>query len=127
MTATATLTSDEQKVSSLIDELLAEFPPRSTDGTTFLGAQFDKGLAWVHFEVGHGGLDGLSVHAARKVVEAHDLGAHALQHLPPELRDEQERQARAHGVGDDGDPAAKRRITRWKENRPADFWFVYDV
>jgi alkylation response protein AidB-like acyl-CoA dehydrogenase len=56
MTATATLTSDEQKVSSLIDELLAEFPPRSTDGTTFLGAQFDKGLAWVHFEVGHGGL-----------------------------------------------------------------------
>ena len=56
MNATATLTSDEQKVSSLIDELLAEFPPRSTDGTIFLGAQFDKGLAWVHFEVGYGGL-----------------------------------------------------------------------
>jgi len=68
MTATATLTSDEQKVSSLIDELLAEFPPRSTDGTTFLGAQFDKGLAWVHFEVGHGGL-GLNPQLQRTINE----------------------------------------------------------
>ena len=68
MTATATLTSDEQKVSSLIDELLAEFPPRSTDGTTFLGAQFDKGLAWVHFEVGHGGL-GLNPKLQRTINE----------------------------------------------------------
>jgi alkylation response protein AidB-like acyl-CoA dehydrogenase len=68
MTATATLTSDEQKVSSLIDELLAEFPPRSTDGTTFLGAQFDKGLAWVHFEEGHGGL-GLNPKLQRTINE----------------------------------------------------------
>ncbi|MEY3618411.1 MAG: hypothetical protein RL726_1109, partial [Actinomycetota bacterium] len=68
MTATATLTTDEQKVSSLIDELLAEFPPRSTDGTTFLGAQFDKGLAWVHFEVGHGGL-GLNPKLQRTINE----------------------------------------------------------
>ncbi|MFN5605944.1 MAG: acyl-CoA dehydrogenase family protein [Actinomycetes bacterium] len=68
MTATATLTSDEQKVSSLIDELLAEFPPRSTDGATFLGAQFDKGLAWVHFEVGHGGL-GLNPKLQRTINE----------------------------------------------------------
>ena len=68
MTATATLTTDEQKVSSLIDELLAEFPPRSTDGTTFLGAQFDKGLAWVHFEVGNGGL-GLNPKLQRTINE----------------------------------------------------------
>lgn len=68
MTATATLTTDEQKVSSLIDELLAEFPPRSTDGTTFLGAQFDKGLAWVHFEEGHGGL-GLNPKLQRTINE----------------------------------------------------------
>ncbi len=68
MTATMTLTSDEQKVSSLIDELLAEFPPRSTDAATFLGAQFDKGLAWVHFEVGHGGL-GLNPKLQRTINE----------------------------------------------------------
>ena len=68
MSVTATLTSDEQKVSSLIDELLAEFPPRTTDGTTFLGAQFDKGLAWVHFEVGNGGL-GLNPKLQRTINE----------------------------------------------------------
>jgi alkylation response protein AidB-like acyl-CoA dehydrogenase len=50
------LTADEQRVSDLVDQLLAEFPPKSTDATTFLGAQFDKGLAWVHFPEGHGGL-----------------------------------------------------------------------
>jgi alkylation response protein AidB-like acyl-CoA dehydrogenase len=46
----------EQQVNDLIDELLAEFPPKSTPPAAFLGAQFDKGLAWVHFPVGHGGL-----------------------------------------------------------------------
>ncbi|NCZ69843.1 MAG: acyl-CoA dehydrogenase [Actinobacteria bacterium] len=68
MTATATLTADEQKVSSLIDELLSEFPPRSTEPATFLGAQFDKGLAWVHFEPGHGGL-GLNPKLQRSINE----------------------------------------------------------
>ena len=68
MTASATLTADEQKVSSLIDELLSEFPPRSTDPATFLGAQFDKGLAWVHFEPGHGGL-GLNPKLQRSINE----------------------------------------------------------
>lgn len=57
--ATTTLSSDEQLISGLVDELLAEFPPKSTPPAAFLGAQFDKGLAWVHFPVGHGGL-GLS-------------------------------------------------------------------
>ena len=56
MTATETLTTDEQRVSALVDQLLQEFPPRQTDVVTFLGAQFDKGLAWVHFPEGHGGL-----------------------------------------------------------------------
>ena len=55
-TATAILTADEQRVSDLVAELLSEFPPKSTDPVTFLGAQFDKGLAWVHFEEGFGGL-----------------------------------------------------------------------
>jgi alkylation response protein AidB-like acyl-CoA dehydrogenase len=55
-TATATLTADERRVSDLVTELLTEFPPKSTDHVVFLGAQFDKGLAWVHFEEGFGGL-----------------------------------------------------------------------
>ncbi len=50
------LTADEQRVSDLVDELLAEHPPKSTPSTAFLGAQFDKGLAWVHFPEGQGGL-----------------------------------------------------------------------
>ena len=57
MTVTDTvLTADEQRVSELVDQLLAEFPPKQVSPTEFLGAQFDKGLAWVHFPEGHGGL-----------------------------------------------------------------------
>ncbi|MUH52217.1 MAG: acyl-CoA dehydrogenase, partial [Actinobacteria bacterium] len=57
MTVTeSTLSVEEQKVDELVTELLASFPPKSTDPVTFLGAQFDAGLAWVHFPVGHGGL-----------------------------------------------------------------------
>ena len=55
-TVESTLTADEQQVSALVDELLEQFPPKQVDAVTFLGAQFDKGLAWVHFPVGHGGL-----------------------------------------------------------------------
>ena len=56
-TATDTVVNaDEQRVIDLVEELLREFPPKSTDATAFLGAQFDKGLAWVHFPEGHGGL-----------------------------------------------------------------------
>jgi len=53
MTVAAT---GEQVVNDLIDGLLEEFPPAGTDAITFLGAQFDKGLAWVHFPEGHGGV-----------------------------------------------------------------------
>ena len=53
------LTTDEERVDSLVDELLEEFPPASTPAVDFLGEQFDRGLAWVHFEPGSGGL-GLS-------------------------------------------------------------------
>ena len=67
-TATAILTADEQRVSDLVAELLSEFPPKSTDPVTFLGAQFDKGLAWVHFEEGFGGL-GLNPKLQRQINE----------------------------------------------------------
>jgi alkylation response protein AidB-like acyl-CoA dehydrogenase len=57
MTVTDTaITTDEGRVLALLDELLAEHPPASTPPAEFLGAQFDKGLAWVHFPEGHGGL-----------------------------------------------------------------------
>ena len=57
--ASPSLDTDEQRVSDLIDELLEKFPPDSTPSTEFLGEQFDRGLAWVHFDEGFGGL-GLS-------------------------------------------------------------------
>jgi alkylation response protein AidB-like acyl-CoA dehydrogenase len=50
---------DESLVRARLDHLLAEHPPASTDPVTFLGAQFDAGLAFVHFPEGSGGL-GLS-------------------------------------------------------------------
>jgi alkylation response protein AidB-like acyl-CoA dehydrogenase len=48
--------AEEARVHELVDELLAEHPPKTTDAVTFLGAQFDKGLAFVHFAPGYGGL-----------------------------------------------------------------------
>ena len=51
--------SDEQLVEEKLNRLLADFPPASTPDREFLGAQFDAGLAFVHFPEGYGGL-GLS-------------------------------------------------------------------
>ena len=58
-TETLPASSDEKHVIDAVDELLRDLPPASTDPVVFLGAQFDRGLAWVHFPTGHGGL-GLS-------------------------------------------------------------------
>ena len=54
--ATSTFTADEQRVIDLTTELLDSFPPADTAPQTFLGEQFDRGLAWVHFPEGNGGL-----------------------------------------------------------------------
>ena len=56
ISSTQVFTAEEQRVIDLTEKLLAEFPPKSTDPVTFLGAQFDAGLAWVFFPEGHGGL-----------------------------------------------------------------------
>jgi len=48
---------NEDLVISLCDQLLENHDPSTTSATAFLGAQFDLGLAWVHFPQGHGGLD----------------------------------------------------------------------
>jgi alkylation response protein AidB-like acyl-CoA dehydrogenase len=37
------------------NELLRRCPPDDTDALVFLGAQYDAGLAWVHYPVGYGG------------------------------------------------------------------------
>jgi alkylation response protein AidB-like acyl-CoA dehydrogenase len=43
-------------VDARIDALLADAPPATTDPQEFWGAQFDAGLAWVHFPEQRGGL-----------------------------------------------------------------------
>ncbi len=50
---------DRQRVERLVDDLLADVPPGAVPAVTFLREQFDRGLAWVHFPEGAGGL-GLS-------------------------------------------------------------------
>jgi alkylation response protein AidB-like acyl-CoA dehydrogenase len=64
----APVTADELRVSALIDELLDEFPPATSSTVDFLGAQFDKGLGWVHFPQGFGGL-GLSPKHQKQINE----------------------------------------------------------
>jgi len=51
---TSTNSDAEARVVAATDRLLAEHDPK--DKVAFLGAQFDLGLAWVHFPEGHGGL-----------------------------------------------------------------------
>ena len=71
----AAVTADEQRVIERTEQLLAEHPPASTKAREFLGAQFDLGLAWIHFPEGHGGL-GLSPKLQETVaVRLRDAGA----------------------------------------------------
>ena len=39
-----------------VEQLLASYDPQTTTSAEFLAAQFDQGLAWVHFPEGKGGL-----------------------------------------------------------------------
>jgi alkylation response protein AidB-like acyl-CoA dehydrogenase len=47
---------DSARLDGLVDELLAARPPATTETSAFMGEQFDRGLAWVHFPEGRGGL-----------------------------------------------------------------------
>jgi alkylation response protein AidB-like acyl-CoA dehydrogenase len=63
-----------------IDDLLAAHDPRSTPFEVFRGAQFDRGLAWVHFPEGSGGLGlapQLQGHVARRLRAAGASGPEA--------------------------------------------------
>jgi alkylation response protein AidB-like acyl-CoA dehydrogenase len=46
----------ERLVTARLDQLLAEHDPAVVSEAEFMGAQFDLGLAWVHFPIGYGGL-----------------------------------------------------------------------
>jgi alkylation response protein AidB-like acyl-CoA dehydrogenase len=56
-TAPEAPTAEAADVLRRVDELLAAHPPAGADRRGFLGAQFDAGLAWVHFPEGAGGLE----------------------------------------------------------------------
>jgi alkylation response protein AidB-like acyl-CoA dehydrogenase len=59
---------EEQQVLDRCEELLREHDPASISAKEFLGAQYDAGLAWVHFPEGSGGL-GLIPRLQRPVAE----------------------------------------------------------
>jgi alkylation response protein AidB-like acyl-CoA dehydrogenase len=67
-------TIDDDELRERVRALIAEVHPDSVDQLTFRGAQFDHGLAWVHFPEGLGGL-GLSRGAQRVVQEELRRGA----------------------------------------------------
>jgi alkylation response protein AidB-like acyl-CoA dehydrogenase len=55
--ATTTASDPENtRVSEAIDAFLAANDPKAMDNVAFRGAQFDAGLAWVHFPDGAGGM-----------------------------------------------------------------------
>jgi alkylation response protein AidB-like acyl-CoA dehydrogenase len=65
--------TDLSRVDALIDDLLAAHDPRHTDARVFRGAQYDRGLAWVFFPEGFGGLGlmpGVQRHIDRRLREA---------------------------------------------------------
>src|ERR1700712_1929560 len=48
--------TDLDQVNRPVDERVEKCPDPTADQTAFAGEQFDRGLAWVHFPVGLGGL-----------------------------------------------------------------------
>lgn len=62
----------EAELDVLIDDLIEKFPPTTTDPVVFMGEQFDRGLAWVNFPEGMGGLNGTptdQLYVLRKLTE----------------------------------------------------------
>lgn len=62
-------------VDSRVESLLKDKPPGRTQAREFLGEQFDRGLAWVHFPIGHGGLGLSSSMHGRVVAKLRDAKA----------------------------------------------------
>jgi alkylation response protein AidB-like acyl-CoA dehydrogenase len=70
--------TDEELVDAKVDELLAAFPPAGVPPRDFLGAQFDAGLAFVHFPEGYGGLSLSRKLQPRVAARLHQAGAPVL-------------------------------------------------
>ena len=73
--------TDLARVDALIDDLLAAHDPKQTEQPVFRGAQYDRGLAWVHFPEGFGGLNLPPItqrHIDRRLREAGAKPAHGL-------------------------------------------------
>lgn len=65
--------ADQVKVDALVDQLLEENPPATTDVRELWGAQYDLGLAWVWHPEGLGGIGAdrwLQAHINRRMVAA---------------------------------------------------------
>lgn len=56
MTDVATTDPEAQRVDDALDALFEAHDPSTMSAREFRGHQFDIGLAWVHFDKGHGGL-----------------------------------------------------------------------
>jgi alkylation response protein AidB-like acyl-CoA dehydrogenase len=70
-----------ESTSLLARQLLARYPPATTDRMTFLHARFDAGLAWVHFPLGLGGLG--AARALQGIVDAELTAAGAPENNTP--------------------------------------------
>src|SRR6476660_3443550 len=71
--------TDLARVDGLIDDLLSAHDPHRTDATVFRGAQYDRGLACVHFPEGFGGLNLPPIvqrHVERRLREAGATAPH---------------------------------------------------
>jgi alkylation response protein AidB-like acyl-CoA dehydrogenase len=65
----------EEEVDERLERLFADAPPRDVGAAQFLGMQFDRGLAWVHYPPGLGGL-GLPLALHQRVLgRLRDAGA----------------------------------------------------
>jgi len=75
VTDLAAPTTEAQLVDAAVDRLLETHDPRGMDRKVFRGHQFDAGLAWVHFPVGHGGLGVAASHQGRVEARLRAAGA----------------------------------------------------
>ncbi len=61
------------EVQPIVEQLLTSYPPQDVEQGSFLRAQYDAGLAWVHFPVGLGGVGAdrrLQAHVDERLREA---------------------------------------------------------
>ena len=70
-------------VDELVDRLLADKPPAQTPAKEFLGEQFDRGLAWLHYPKDCGGLDLTPKDQARAQARLASGGAPVSGHKNP--------------------------------------------